>query len=69
MKWQKFVEWIFYGLLGYFAFSIDSNIKDMSKSIQTLNTQMAVQINENTSVKSKVDDHEGRLRLIESKLK
>lgn len=65
MKWQQFANWIFYGVLGYLAFSIDSNIKEMSKSVQALNTQMAVQISDSNTKNSILMDHETRLRIIE----
>lgn len=66
-NFRKFVDWVFYGLLGYFVWSIDSNLREISKSVSTLNTQMAVQIAESHSNKATLNDHEQRIRVLESK--
>jgi hypothetical protein len=41
MEWQKFVEYVFYGLMGGVAVYVAHSIDEMRKSIEKLNIHMA----------------------------
>lgn len=64
--------------LGYMAEkhieSVDLNLREMSdsvngieKSVSELNTKMAVVVTKQTGHKEKIDDHEKRIRVLETK--
>ena len=41
-KWGEFVNWVFFGLLAFFAYTLTSDVKELTKSVAELNTHMAV---------------------------
>ena len=67
VKWNRFVEWAFLGLISYFAWSINSSISDLQKGISELNKQVVVLIQANSDSKHSIRDHEIRIRLLEKK--
>lgn len=69
VKWNSFVEWLFLGLLTYFAWQINSNMSDLQKAVTQLNSQVVVMISDNSVAKETIKDHEVRIREIEHKLK
>lgn len=62
MKYEKFVEWAFYGLLGFFAWR-------MVNSVEDLNTRMA-QVLERTDWLSRTTlNHDTRILRLETERK
>lgn len=60
------MDWLFYALISYYAWSINDNIKTMAVSISDLNKQMVIQITEAGFSKTTIQDHELRIRKLES---
>lgn len=65
VQWKNFVEWAFYGLLSYFAWSISSDIDSMKTSIVDLNQKVAVVITRDEGQQEKLRDFERRLERLE----
>lgn len=61
IAWHDFVAWIFFALLSYFAYDMNTTMKDMKKSVIELNKNVAVMVYQGSN-------HEDRLKKIESKL-
>lgn len=41
-KWGEFVNWVFFGLLAFFAYNLTSDVRRLTDSVAELNTHMAV---------------------------
>lgn len=60
VQWKEFVQWLFFGMLAFYGYSITTNIDKMTDSIGTLNTNVAVII-------STLQIHEKRIERLEDK--
>lgn len=69
VKWNDFVTWVFFGLMAYAAHSATNNIDEMSKSVQELNKNVAVVINQVSTHSSEILEIRRRLEHIEKKEK
>jgi hypothetical protein len=69
IKWNNFVEWAFLGLISFFAYQLNSNVTELQKAINQLNTQVASVITDNSLSKELMRDHEQRIRNLEFKIK
>jgi len=65
LDFKTFASWIFYGLLSFLAYSGVQTLDDLSSSINRLNQNVAVVINNMQWHKETLDDHEGRLKKLE----
>lgn len=68
-QWKDFASWVFYGLIGYVALNMSSNMEKIQTGVTELNKQVAVIITESNSAKKSIDDHEVRIRILETKNK
>lgn len=67
MKFASFIEWVFLGLVSFFAWQLNSNISELQKAISQLNTQVSIVITENSTSKEMTRDHELRIRALENR--
>lgn len=65
IKWDSFVEWAFLGLISFFAYQLNSNIAELQKAINQLNTQVSLVISDNSVSRETIKDHEFRIRSLE----
>lgn len=65
IKWNSFVEWAFLGLISFFAYQLNSNIAELQKAINQLNTQVSLVISDNSVSRETIKDHEFRIRSLE----
>ena len=65
IKWNRFVEWLFLGLISFFAWQLNANITKLQDAISLLNTQVTKIITENSVSKDMILDHEARIRDLE----
>ena len=64
MQFNQFVEWVFYGILsGCFIYGV-SILKDLNKSIETLNNQIAVVIEKVTWHEKWLERHDGEIQVL-----
>lgn len=61
VKWSDFVAWLFFGLLSYFAYDMNSTMKEMKVSVIDLNKNVAVMLYQSTN-------HEERIKYLEDKV-
>ena len=61
IKWSDFVAWLFFGLLSYFAYDMNSTMKEMNHSVVDLNKNVAVMVYQGTN-------HEERIKYLEDKV-
>jgi len=61
IKWSDFVAWLFFGLLSYFAYDMNSTMKEMKVSVIDLNKNVAVMLYQSTN-------HEERIKYLEDKV-
>lgn len=60
-----FIQWVFYGLIVYFAYDLKSTLKDMSSSVESLNLKIAVVIEQTENHKELLDRHDTRIYNLE----
>lgn len=61
MDFAQFVEWVFYGLIsGCFVYGV-SILKNLNKSIETLNIQIAVIIEKTSNHEKRLDKHDEQI--------
>lgn len=61
MDFAQFVEWVFYGLIsGCFVYGV-SILKNLNKSIETLNIQIAVIIEKISNHEKRLDKHDEQI--------
>ncbi len=65
-QFRRFVDYCFYTLLTYFAWSINDNIKEMAVSQAKLTTNDAVQDTRLDNNAKSIVDHETRIRTQEN---
>jgi len=58
MEFAKFVEWVFYGLIGGCAVYGVAILSKMNESIQDLNVKIAVVIEKTGSHEKRLDKHD-----------
>ena len=58
VKWNEFVAWLFFALLSYFAYDMNSTMKEVSHSVNDLNKNVAVMIFQG-------ENHEERIKGLE----
>ena len=58
IQWHDFVAWLFFAMLSYFAYDMNSTMKEMNHSVVDLNKNVAVMLYQGTN-------HEERLKEIE----
>lgn len=67
VKWSDFVAWLFFALLSYFAWDMNSTMKDMSVSVNTLNTSVAVMLVRQDTTAKDIEKMDVRLQKLEGK--
>ena len=67
VKWSDFVAWLFFALLSYFAWDMNSTMKDMSVSVNTLNTAVAVMLVRQDTTAKDIEKMDVRLQKLEGK--
>lgn len=60
VQWKEFLNWLFFGMLAFYGYSITTNIDKMANSVATLNTNVAVII-------STLQVHEKRIERLEDR--
>lgn len=65
MKYEKFVEWVFYGIIGGTAVTGVAILSRLNDSINTLNVQVATSIETNKWILREIDYLKVRLDKIE----
>lgn len=60
VQWKEFLNWLFFGMLAFYGYSITTNIDKMAESVATLNTNVAVII-------STLQVHEKRIERLEDR--
>lgn len=60
IQWKEFLNWLFFGMLAFYGYSITTNIDKMADSVATLNTNVAVII-------STLQVHEKRIERLEDR--
>lgn len=62
VKWNDFVGWLFFALLSYFAYDMNTTMKDMSHSVNDLNKNVAVVIFQSANHEQRIQtlEHKGR---------
>lgn len=65
MDFSKFVEWVFYGLIGGGVYVIAEAMASMNKSMIQLNINLATVIEKVSSHEKSLDDHHERIRDLE----
>lgn len=58
VKWNDFVAWLFFGVLGYLAWDMNTTLKSLSGSVNDLNKNVAV-------VVYQASNHEQRIITLE----
>lgn len=70
---SKVVAYFVFSALGYFALNnvkdMSATLKDIEKSISSLNAKMAVVVLTQSEHRGRIEDHENRLREVELKTK
>lgn len=69
VKWGDFVGWIFFGLLSYFAYDMNSTMKDVSISVAELNQSVAVVLVQQATSKEALDEVKKRVEKIEDRIR
>ena len=64
VKWSDFVAWLFFGLLSYFAYDMNTTMKDMSVSVNELNQSVAVVLVQQDGNKLSIEKLERRIEKI-----
>lgn len=64
-NFSKFSEWLFMGLITYFAWQVANNIEIMRQSISELNVRVAVVIEKVTSHDREIESIESRIGTLE----
>lgn len=67
MKFDKFVEWAFYGIIGTAAILGVEILSDLNKSVNQLNIQMATVIEKNNWVMRTLESQDARIQALERK--
>lgn len=67
VKWSDFVAWLFFGLLSYFAYDMNTTMKDMSVSVNELNQSVAVVLVQQDGNKLSIEKLERRIEKIEDR--
>jgi hypothetical protein len=67
INFKDFVQWGFYGLISLFAATSISVFKDVNKSIEKLNTNVAVIIERTAWHKERIDALKYRVDLLETR--
>ena len=64
MQFNQFVEWVFYGVVsGSFIYGL-SILKDLNRSVETLNNQIAVVIEKVTWHEKWLERHDGEIQIL-----
>ena len=66
-KINSWVERVFFGLASFVLIYCANQIKDLSASVNELNTKLAIHISKIESQAGLLLDHESRIRLLERK--
>lgn len=61
VKWNEFVAWVFFALLSYFAYDMNSTMKDMNHSVVDLNKNVAVILYQGANHEERIKDLELRV--------
>lgn len=67
MQYAEFVQWVFYGLLSFGAFSIVRILGQLNEGVQLLNEKVAVVIEKTAWHEKRLEEHHERIREIEAK--
>lgn len=67
MDYSHFVQWVFYGLLSFGAFSIIRILGELKDGVQLLNEKVAVVIEKTAWHEKRLEEHHERIREIETK--
>lgn len=61
MNFTQFIEWVFYGVIGFAAFRMVGILDQLQASVESLNVKIAVII-------ERSDNHEKRIERLEEKV-
>ena len=65
LEFQNLVQYVFYGLLTYYALDMARTVKQAKTSIEELNGRVGVVIEKITGHEKSIDEHNERLRYLE----
>lgn len=67
MEYSNFVQWAFFGLLGYGFMKISSVLSDLTKSVERLNEKLAGLLEKSAWHERNINELHDRVRVIEKK--
>jgi len=65
MEWSHFLGWAFQGIISMSVLYGVRKLGQMTDFIEKLNTHVAVLIERDQNKEKRLDDHEGRIRILE----